>query len=219
MKFYVLESKPRDSQTPFDTEYLPKRSSYGEAPRCKVCGEFIGPMTWLPPYVVELELWGLGFGDLAFFAAPNILVSAYFKTGYEENELKGLQGFEPVEVVRVKKHRPIKGDRPSYYHAIVQYSRAVIDDKRSDIVRDKGPICKECRVGGGTKRVARVVLKRSTWSGEDIFVARGLPSIFLTTEKFKTFCQDYKIKNAILIPAEEYGYDLYPWEKGKKGSK
>ena len=66
------------------------------------------------------------------------------------------------------------------------------------------------------KACGKLIVESSTWSGEDIFIARGLPGIFLITEKFKTFCEECKIKNAVLIPAEEYSYDFYPWERRRK---
>lgn len=217
MKFYVLEQQPTDHKSPFRTDYLPKKERYGDACRCKACGEIIGPRIWLPPYNVELELWGEGFGDLAFSFAPDFLVSEYFKKEYEGYGLKGLHGFEPVEVVRVKKHKPVKDKKPDYFHVTVAYSRTAIDDKRSGIEREEGPICNECGIGGIIKRAKGILVKPTTWTGEDIFVAKGLPGIFLTTEKFKTFCEGYKIRNAVLIRAEEYSYDFYPWEKERKG--
>lgn len=215
MTFYVLkDSKPEADQTDFTTDYLPRNQNLGQATYCKVCGDLIKPRSWLPPYEVELELWGIGFGDMAFFFT-DILVSEHFKRTYEEYGLKGLEGFEPAKVVRVKKHRRFKGDGniPSYYHTTVVESKTAIDDIRSGMVRKEGPICDGCGSGRSIKRVKAIIVKPRTWTGEDIFTAFGLPGVRLATEKFKSFCVEYSIKNAVLLPAEEYGYNLFPWEE------
>jgi len=36
--------------------------------------------------------------------------------------------------------------------------------------------------------------------------------MYLTTERFKYFCDDYKITNARLIPVEDFSFDFYPNE-------
>jgi hypothetical protein len=64
------------------------------------------------------------------------------------------------------------------------------------------------------RRWQRVILEPGSWTGEDIFHARGLPATYITSERFKEVCERYRIANAVLIPAEEYGYDFYPWERG-----
>jgi hypothetical protein len=216
MKFYVLEQQPADYESSFRTDYLGKKEKYGDPCRCKVCGELTGPKVWLPPYKVELELYGKGFGDLVFFFAPDFLVSEHFKRGYEEYGLKGLHGFESVEVIRVKKHKRIKDKKPDYFHVTVAYSQTAIDDKLSGIERAEGPICSECGIGGIIKRSKGTIVRPTTWTGEDIFVAKGLPGIFLATEKFRSYCEEHKIRNAVLIRAEEYSYDFYPWEKTER---
>ena len=189
----------------------------GDAPICEKCGGFIGSLVWLPPYRAELELWDSVFGDVAFGPGDDLLVSERFKSVWEEHGLTGLQGFDPVEVIKVKRHKPKKPDlseQPNYYHVSVVRTQAAIDADESGLDRDRPEVCPACRLcrKGGVKRAQRVVLEPDTWAGEDIFVARGLPGTYLVSERFKSFFDDYGITSAKLIPAKEYSFDFYPWE-------
>ncbi|MBI4719476.1 MAG: hypothetical protein HY763_16900 [Planctomycetes bacterium] len=58
------------------------------------------------------------------------------------------------------------------------------------------------------RRWKRIVLEPETWSGEDIFIARGCSAI-ITSERFRDFVERHKLLNIVLVPAEEYDYDFY----------
>lgn len=216
MGFYLfkLAIESAEGETEF-SDVEPVRT--GEAPTCERCGGFVGALTCLPPYRVELELWDSICGDIAFGPGGDLLVSERFKTLWQEHDLTGLQGFDPVEVVKVKRHKREKPDlseQPDYYRVSVVRSQAAIDADQSGLDRDTPEVCPVCRLcaKGGVKRARRIVLEPGTWGGEDIFVARGLPGTYLVSERFKTFFDEYKITSAKLIPAEEYSFDFYPWE-------
>ncbi len=221
MRFFVLEYKPGCS--PGDTEFSKAEPARrGPAPQCEACGVFIGMLTWLPPFRVVLETWGDVFGDVAYGPGCGVLVSQRFRTLWLERELTGLDGFDDVEVISVKRHDRNKaphGPPPPYYRVMVVRGNAAVDELRSELERDDIGLCPVCRSGkgGGVTRTKRVILEESTWSGEDVFIARGLPGMYLTTERFKCFCDDYKITNALLIPAEDYSFDFYPNEREKPG--
>lgn len=217
MRFFVCELKPGIAHG--ETEFYEEQPSQtGEAPKCRECSKYIGALPWLPPYRVELELWDRVFGDVAFGPGDELLVSERFKTLWHERGLIGLEGFHPVEIVKVKRHKRRKPDlaeRPNYYCVTVIRSRAAIDDGRSGLEREDPVVCLACRTGKKSciiKRAKRIVLEPSTWAGEDIFIARGLPGTYLASERFKSFWEDYKITSATLIPAEEYSFDFYPNE-------
>jgi len=59
------------------------------------------------------------------------------------------------------------------------------------------------------------VLEPRTWSGEDIFIPRDV-FVYMVTERFKRFCEENEIANAVFIPAEEYWEDSRPWENMEK---
>lgn len=219
MRFFVLKYKPGFSQgqTEFSAE---EPVSLGPAPQCEACGAFLGMLGWLPPFRVVLETWGSVFGDVAYGAGCEILVSQRFRTLWLERGLTGLDGFDNVEVVRIKRHdRSMApyGSPPSYYRVRVVRGNAAVDERRSELERDDVGVCPVCRSGkgGGVTRAKRIVLEKSTWSGEDLFIARGLPGTYLTTGRFKCFCDDCKITNALLLPAEEYSFDFYPHNREK----
>jgi len=217
MGFYVfkLAIEAAKGETEF-SDVRPVRT--GDAPICEKCGGFVGMLTCLPPYRVELELWDSVFGDVAFGPGGDLLISDRFRTAWMKRGLTGLQGFDLVEVVKVKRHKRNKPDlseRPDYYRVSAVRSQAAIDDTRSEVEREGDKVCPACRTGekGGVKRARRVVLEPGTWAGEDIFVARGLPGTYLVSERFKSFFDEYEITSARLIPAEEYSFDFYPWEQ------
>lgn len=192
-------------ETEFETSYReadPVRM--GEAPFCPACGRAIGARRWLPPYRAEMETWGEAFGDIVFGPAMDILVSERFTLLWERAGLVGLEGFDPVEIVKVVRHGRLDGDLPQYFHVDVARSEAAIDDSSSTIVRDDEPICPDCRLGGIIKHVCRVVLEPSPVPVEDLFVARGLPGTVLASERFRDFCTTQRILNAVLVPARNY---------------
>ncbi len=155
MRFYVCELKPEHATG--ETEFYDEdESRTGDAPKCELCGRHIGALTWLPPYRVELELWDSVFGDIAFGPGDNLLVSERFKTLWDERGLTGLQGFDPVEVVKAKRHKgnqPDLSEQPNYYCVSVARSQAAIDVAESGLEREDSELCPACRSGlqGGGK--------------------------------------------------------------------
>lgn len=220
MKFFVLHN-PAATRRREVTEYIcAKPCNLGEAPECAACRDVIGVLEWLPPYRAQLKLWGGTFGDVVFGTGFKLLVSERFRTLWGDANLTGLDGFEPVEVTRVTRFGQGKKSRrrpPPYYCVSVARGRAAIDDARSGLEREDETTCPTCRLGreGIIKRTRRIVLERSTWSGEDVFIPRGLPGTYLASERFKRFCDQHKFANVLLIPAAEYGFDFYP-DEGEK---
>lgn len=207
MQFYVLNTSHDASESPATTDFLQlEPHNTGPAPRCEACGELVGMRSWLPPHRVELTTWGKAFGDIVSGPSASLLISGRLKTLHQSHGFTGLTGFDPVEVVRVKRHRRFKGEPPLYYHVSVVRSQAVVDDVLSGIVRDGPVTCSVCHENG-IVYVRRIALVPSTWRGEDVFFARGLPGKILTSERFKEFCEENGIRNAVLIPVEQYGID------------
>ena len=216
MQFFFLENPPTASvrrQGWTIQRTIPALAT----PRAARRGEYIGMRPWLPPYRVEFDTRGREYGDLAFPTASDILVPLRFKQFWERQGLIGLSGFEPVEVVMVKRHRKLSGDPPPYFKAAVSLSRAVVDNVLSGVELEQPPTCSVCQLGSGIKRWKAIIIKPETWSGEDIFRPRWAGGLFVTS-RFKRFCESNDVKNAVFIPAEEYGHDFYPWEKGSSGS-
>lgn len=219
--FYVLR-EPRiseDGTGPLTEagEWRYAEIPWGPAPTCPECGAFVGPLTWLPPFEVELESWSSQFGDIVFGLGQNLLVSQRFKLIWHEHGLTGLSGFEPVTVKRVVRRRGGRADAPLYYRAIVAYAGTSFDEEASGFEPRRDPhdnCCRVCRAPGFVKRWRRIVIREGTFSGEDVGIPRDL-GVNLVTDRFKKLCDEFGIKNTEFIPIEQYAHDYYPWEKSE----
>ena len=204
MRFFVLNESPtgRDEGARTDISEADD-TQRGDVPRCEACGKCLGSLKWLPPYRVELDTWGHEHADLAF-VFPDLIVSLRVKRLWEAGTLTGLSGFEPVEVVSVTRHRKLRGDPPPYFRAVVSRSRTAIDLSASGFEWDEAPTCDACRLGGNVKRWKRVVIEEATWTGEDVFFARGLSGSIFVSERFKRWCEVNAVRNAVFIVAEGF---------------
>jgi hypothetical protein len=210
VQFYILEH-PSDGHDDALTDFLSAPGTKrGDAPRCPKCGGFVGLLQTLPPIRVELETWGRRFGDLVFGGGNDVLVCERFKDAFLRSGLTGFFGFAPIEVVKVIARRgKLPKQMPNYFYAVPGRSRAAIDDRKSGLEYRRPWTCEECRIGY-MARHHRVVLEANTWSGEDVFVARGLPGTIIASERFKEFCDRHVFSNCLLIAAERYHHDAMP---------
>lgn len=216
MRFFVLQN-PKHGEGTAITDFVPVDGSLtGEAPRCPACGKYIGMMPLLPPVRVELETWETAFGDIAFGPSEELLVTDRFWKLYRASGLTGFVDVGPVEVAKAKSHCKLREPAPHYHCCRVGRGKAAVDDAKSGLEREEPRACEACRLGGIIKRALRVVLQSNSWSGEDIFFARGLPGTALVSEEFKRFCQENQISNCHPVPAETFSFDSYPWEKGNE---
>lgn len=213
VRFFVLEH-PKDAVDDALTDFRPADGTKrGDASRCPKCGAFVGLKPRLPPIRIELETWGRRFGDLAFSTNNDVLVCERFRDAWLSSGLTGLSGFGSAEVVKITARRgKVPKPMPNYFVAMPGRSRAAVDDSASGIEYDRPWICEECR-GGLKMRLRRVVLEPNTWSGEDVFIARGLGGTIITSERFKEFCDRHAFSNCLLIEAERYHFDHVPWRR------
>ncbi|MBN1795037.1 MAG: hypothetical protein JW804_00030 [Sedimentisphaerales bacterium] len=215
MKFYVLiDPDVEIHQSLAITDFIKLEPHIvGEAPKCPLCGSFTGALSWLSPRNAEIEVWGDVYGDIVFGSGNCLFVSQRFIDLYKISGLIGLDGFHEVNVTKVIRRggSKVKKEPPKYYCVSISRSRALIDTEASEFVHEEPWTCPECK-SGLIKRAKRIFLEKDTWSGEDIFYARGLPGTIIVSQRFKDFFDKYKINNGVLIPAEEYSFDYYPWE-------
>lgn len=206
--FFVLTEGPLGSRYDVDVDTV-EPVNLGDAPRCPECGTFIGMLTWLPPYRVELELHGEELGDFIMHSPYEPLISERFAEAFRSEGLTGLEGFHPVEVLRVKcmRKRPRRPlTVPRYYVVSTCAGRAAVDLVLNRVRTLRTPTCPECRTGG-INAINGFVLEPDTWSGEDIFRPRGMPGELVVTERFKDFVERHGFTNVVLTPTEQYVWD------------
>jgi hypothetical protein len=202
-----------DMGGPFDTKFdKVDPVNRGDAPRCPQCGDVIGMLTWLPPYRVDLELYGKHLGDFVEGPGYDLLISKRFADAFREEGLTGLLGFHPVEVLRVRRKR--KGskvtDTPLYFVVSACFGRAAVDVAHSRI-RSTAATCTECRALE-PDTIHGFSLEPGTWAGEDVFRPRGLQGGVVVSERFAEFVQRHGFTNMRLTPIEEY-----VWDPGRRG--
>jgi hypothetical protein len=229
MDFFVLD-KPESGTVQDHWGYTvvmnDKGINVGQAPRCPSCGGFTGLLPWLPPFRIEVETWGKQYGDI-MRVGEDLIVSERCMNIFRLDALKGFCDFAPVEIVKVIHRRGKPKEKcPTYFKASVVKSPTTVDQEASgmqwaptiasaaeerewNLGELECPICLFRR--GVFVRQKRLVLQEETWTGEDIFHARGGVN-FVVTSRFKDVCEKNDIKNARFIPAEEYEVDYYPSE-------
>lgn len=207
--FYVLEP---DGGLLFGTKWAYADQvdpvQLGESKKCPRCGGAVSLLRWLPPHRIKLssakpEKWG----DFLWGAGIDLMVSNRFKTIYEAEGLTGITMFyPPAEIVRVGRRKT--GDLPSplpEYHLIeIIWNGANLDDEASQAIRKEAK-CEFHR--GAVESLEHIVIEPGSWTGVDIFEARGLPGRVVVSERLKQVIEAYKLKNAWLIPAGKYAYD------------
>lgn len=215
MRFYVLRRCVNKVLCEIEFSYL-KPHKNGDAPRCPKCNDYIGSLTSLPPYNIELELWDKGFGDVAFGPGDHLLVSERFKVLWEEHGLKGLEGFSPVTIKKVIRHkRSFKDIPPNYFLTYITFGKAIIDQDASGFEWKKKPTCSVCRSGNIIKRWKSHRLVTNTWDGNNIFRPVGMTGSIMVDQVFKDFVNTFKITSCYLIAADEFSHDFYPGEKSE----
>jgi hypothetical protein len=214
--FYVVNQKPSGREierfrTDFHYEDSVKKI---DAARCQKCNSYIGMREPVPPFRVRIETWGIGFGDFAFWL-DDFLVSKRFYDAYVSSGLRGLRDFSPTEVLSCRKHRKHSDEMPLYFRTIPSLGGAKIDLVKSGI--DYGELnqgrCDVCLSGPGVlKRWKSVVVDESTWNGDDIFYAYGLPGTLIVSSRFAEWAVNFDFKNLVLEDARASSHDFYPNE-------
>lgn len=178
----------------------------GDAPRCSMCGLFVGSKPWMPPYRAVVKGRGEQLGDVAFGVGSSLLVSDTFRRAWEAEGLRGQVRFEMIEDLKV---RPSKFARSamSFFQVLIAYGRTELDEQRSIIERSEPPSCGRCKAGGAIKGVRGFAIAEGTWSGEDIFYAWGLPGAIIVTDQVQKLAAQCELKNVHVTAVEDYVWD------------
>lgn len=208
MRFYVLKSPIQPEETNALTKIMPPDGLIrtGEAPRCPICGGIIGMLPTEPPLIGEVELDGQFFGDIAYGPGGDIYFSERLKNEFISRRLVGIDEFGPINIIKVTSRGIVSNKLPDYFLARPAVSRAFIDDVKSGVMRRSKSNCPEC-LGGDPKKIERLILAKDSWSGEDIFKARGLFSEEIASERFRLMCSEMNFMNFIFVRAEDFHFD------------
>jgi hypothetical protein len=203
MEFYVIENKRFISRYAYAEEVEPIK--YGDPDYCNVCGKPLNIKKWLPPYKVVLEK--PVFGDFIYGSFSEMLVSERFMNEYKMSGLKGIISFHPVEIVKVKNKKNTHPTPPQYFKIQIIRSETAIDEKASGFKREfsgEDIYCKFCQNGGIIKSFKGIFIKESSWTGEDVFYAKGLSGTIFATQYFADFLMKYGFSNIELIKSKQY---------------
>ncbi len=180
--------------------------------KCPNCGAATGPMCWQPPYEVVLKQ-PRNVGDFILGAGGcDLLVSERFLHLYEQEQLGGIEEVLPITVVRMGTTKAAKLlEPPKLYGLYLCRSLTHLKYEEMGIDWGKPPnpdYCRICGPGGGSKggwwrSRKRVVVDKSSWTGEDIFYAINGPRTILLSGKASQVIIDNKLTNAKVIPCEE----------------
>ena len=174
--------------------------------RCPVCGKGVGKLPWLPPFRATLRAYGKQLGDVAF-DGMDILVSETFRLAWIEAQLKGIDTFHPLERIRVRPARLGK-KTPTYYYVKSQHFGTRVDLTRSLIEYDRPFTCMTC-MEAGVDSIRGFAIDESSWTGEDLFIAWGMPGTLIVTDRVRQLRDDYDLKNVTLTPIEKFFWDPY----------
>jgi hypothetical protein len=208
-RFFVLLRD--DFRKPYDTEFVPALGfETGDFPRCPKCGQGIGQRDWLPPFKIEVTVYGKeGAGDFVE-CAGSLLISERMAAAFRSEHLAGLEGFHPVEVVKMNARAKRLGI-PRYLHVKATSGRAAVDEARSRIRRVKAIECDECR-RTDVDTIYGFRIQPGTWDGLDVFRPRGLQADVSVSDRFAGFVQRHGFTNIKLVPTEQFVWD--PLQKG-----
>ncbi len=167
-------------------------------------------MPWLPPFRASLKFWGSEHPDIVL-TGIELLISSHFADLYARNGMRGLEIVADVTITKVEPARMAHG-LPKYYVARVPLSRTTFDDVASGAEYEEPWTCQECRQAENLLRFKRVAIVPGSWTGEDIFIARGLPGVVITSGRFADFCRANTFNNVLLVEASKYAIDWEPLE-------
>lgn len=212
MHMFFLRLPLKDlSATTAQYYYSSRVSTKGVFPKCPTCQRYIAVQEYLEPPVVELEGWGDRWADFAFGTGEQLLLSWRAVECFKNSDLRGLKIVGEVEVEKVVRHSTRLRAPPRYYLVTLARSAAALDPGLSGLISEHEQKCGDCQFAGEIKALRRIALTPGTWSGEDMFICRGLPGVQLVTEKVVTAAAHFDLLGAEFIPTERCAYDGFSW--------
>ena len=176
----------------------------GDCERCPICGRAVSMLKWLEPR--KIRLTNSKYPDrLTAWLPQSIVVSERVVQAYEQEGLRGVKNFTPVEVVKVSRMGKNSPPPPRYFSVNVDFTLDVRrDEANTIIIGDKHDwSCELCHPKGTTcSQLLRLSLHTENWQGEDIFKVYAVGVIY--SQRFYDVIKERGFTNFNLIPVEEY---------------
>jgi len=201
MQFHVLKGVVGSrAETWFEPIGEPR---LGDAPRCPECRGWVGGKEWLPPYVVNLRVFGEAAGDVAFdMASDSLLISGRFLRLWRDAGLRGLDDASEVKLAGLGASGRAS-PAGQYFHVRPGRTGARIDASASSLIH-AGP--ESCRLCGGTgiDGILALRIDEASWSGEDIFIPWGVYACTVVTDRVVSLAAEHGLLNVTTVPIEGY---------------
>jgi len=178
----------------------------GESSTCPLCGRIMGPLLWLPPRRASLVTYGIPTTDIVDCpgAGDGLIVSDRFRTMWETEGLRGLESFEPIELVPARE-RSLRTESPTLYFVLPRRDGTRLDDEKSNVVRSGEERCPMC--GGATiARLDGLVLDPTTIAGNDVFILSNCNKTLISPRAKEAFDR-WNITHYGLIRDDHFGFD------------
>jgi len=209
MRFWIFDRQMMAGPWAFADTIDP--THYGDAPRCRACGRFIGMKPWLPPYRVRLVAGTKTSAPADVITGPGFdgfIASESFVTEFERSGLSGIARWEPVQIEGYNDYEgePIAQAVANRLYKLgilpIPKTRAKLDEMHA-VYEDSVPDCDVCGQGRSLESYEGVVVDETSWTGADVFDLINIGQIAVT-DRFANFCQAGEFKGIDLIPAAKY---------------
>jgi hypothetical protein len=163
-------------------------------------------MVWLPPRHASIETHGLPITDLMECSGGGdaLIVTDRFKQMWEAERLRGIEAFEPIQLVS-SNDKSLRTNPPTLYYVLPPRDGTRLDDEQSKVIRGRGEPCTYC--GGATvEHLDGIVLDPTTITGNDLFSLVNCNRTMLSPRAKEAFDR-WAITHFGLIRDDRYGFD------------
>lgn len=190
------------------------RFSNDHGPFCPVCHRSMRSLYPFSPLRREMHVAKPYFGDIVAHGVQ-VYFSERAKLLYEESDLKGIEKFRGIELLKVVGHNGVRKSKlpppPAYYFCQIAVDGATWDYKKSKaIYSEPDPIiCEYCKnYKGLVKGYEGMYVDEERWNGSNIFELLGIGGKIMVDEKFKSWVERNNLTGANLIPESMTSLDL-----------
>ena len=197
-----------------DDDPLHPKFTHDHGPLCPVCHRSMMQLTYPhSPLRREIHVAKPYFGDIV--ADGRVYFSERAKLLYEESDLKGIEEFREIEILKVVSHNGVRKAKlpppPTYYLCQIAVDGATWDYEKSKAVYSEPDpiICEYCKDFKGLIRgYEGLYVDESRWNGNNIFELLGIGGRIMVDENFKSWAERNNLTGANFIPESKTSLDL-----------